>query len=735
MFNTWEADLDYLNNKFTDPDYHESDGLSHDKIIEGLEQLYRDSKDLSHTIAKARAFEFVLDNARSDVSPHDWFIGIEEYGKKSIAQVFCRRWEHDLLENILPEANAKLVLNNKIGRLKTYIDYCHSVPDYDAIFALGFPGLLRRSEDYRQMHIETGTMTPEKKIYFDAIDIEYSAVLRFLDRLISVAALKKNKRSELTLTCLKSLRSGPPQNTYEALQIIWIYFLLSEYIDVLQVRSFGNLDRIIYPYYKRDIEQRLFSKEQIREFFRYFMMQASAMHYYVGHPFYFGGTDANGNSEINELSYLIMDEYDQMGIFDPKLQVKLAPNTPQAFVDKCLDMIRRGHNSIVFVCEPSIKDALMKKGVRDLDDIRTCNVHGCYEVSPAGKSVATAGGAINMAKVLELTFNNGKDPVSGIVAGPQTGTCDTFDSYERFYQAYLQQAVSALEDQLEITRSYDDYYLYMNPVPMFSATIKNSLIEGFDAYAGGAPYNFSGIMIMYVGTVADALMAIKKYVYDNKIISIADLKKALDNNWEGYERLRIAIRKDDEKYGNNRDEVDRIAKELAEYMAGLINGQALGSGRHAKAWATLHCTQFFRSHSPITGATPDGRRLGDELSKNISASSGVNHAGATGLILSATKLDSKLFPADFPVDITLHPSSIQGDDGLTAMRGLLMTYMNRGGNAIHFNVFDGKTLREAKTHPEKYSDLQIRVCGWNVLWNNLESWEQDNYIMQAEAHA
>ena len=89
-----------------------------------------------------------------------------------------------------------------------------------------------------------------------------------------------------------------------------------------------------------------------------------------------------------------------------------------------------------------------------------------------------------------------------IVAGPQTGTCDIFDSYERFYQAYLQQAVSALEDQLEITRSYDDYYLYMNPVPMFSATIKNSLIEAFDAYAGGSPYNTSGIMISPAWTIS-----------------------------------------------------------------------------------------------------------------------------------------------------------------------------------------------------------------------------------------
>lgn len=276
-------------------------------------------------------------------------------------------------------------------------------------------------------------MTPDKKDYFDAIKIEYTAILAFLDRLVAIAENKGTPRSQMTARCLKTLRNGPPQNTYDVLQIIWIFFLLSEYIDILQVRSFGNLDRMLYPYYLKDIREQRFNQDQIREFFRYFMMQASTMNYYVGHPFYFGGTDENGNSVINELSYLIMDEYDKMGIFDPKLQVKLAPNTPQAFIDKCLDMIRRGHNSIVFVCEPAIRSALIRKGVKDLDDIRLCNVHGCYEVSPAGKSVATAGGAINMAKVMEITFNNGTDPVSGIAIGPETGECETFVTYEDFY--------------------------------------------------------------------------------------------------------------------------------------------------------------------------------------------------------------------------------------------------------------------------------------------------------------
>ena len=134
-----------------------------------------------------------------------------------------------------------------------------------------------------------------------------------------------------------------------------------------------------------------------------------------------------------------------------------------------------------------------------------------------------------------------------------------------------------------------------------------------------------------------------------------------------------------------------------------------------------------------TAATPDGRFSGEECSKNASSVQGMNRDGATALIASIGKLDSRLFMGDFPVDICLSPGTVAGRDGLDAMYGLLMTYLNNYGHAIHFNIFSADTLRDAKAHPEKYKDLQVRVCGWNVLWNSLTEAEQDFYIRQAEA--
>ena len=134
----------------------------------------------------------------------------------------------------------------------------------------------------------------------------------------------------------------------------------------------------------------------------------------------------------------------------------------------------------------------------------------------------------------------------------------------------------------------------------------------------------------------------------------------------------------------------------------------------------------------LTAASPDGRKKGEELSKNLSASMGQNREGATAAILSVTKIDATEYTGDACLDLGLLPSAVKGDDGLDAMYGLLKTFVDRGGHALQINVFNADTLRDAQAHPEKYQDLQIRVCGWNVLWNNINKKEQDGFIKQAE---
>jgi formate C-acetyltransferase len=226
-------------------------------------------------------------------------------------------------------------------------------------------------------------------------------------------------------------------------------------------------------------------------------------------------------------------------------------------------------------------------------------------------------------------------------------------------------------------------------------------------------------------------MAVNELVFIKKETTLAELKAALDNNWQGSEVLLQKIRRDPDHFGNNSD-ADAVTVDFLTRLAKHINFKP--NSRGGIYTTALHSANAFMGHWRELGATPDGRRTGDEFTKNASVRPGSNFNGVTAVINSVLKLDPSDFMADFPLDIMLHPSAVAGEEGLLAMRSLLMTYIKRGGHAIHFNVFSSDMLKDAQAHPENYRDLQVRICGWNVLWNNLSTEEQNSYLEQAEAN-
>ena len=176
--------------------------------------------------------------------------------------------------------------------------------------------------------------------------------------------------------------------------------------------------------------------------------------------------------------------------------------------------------------------------------------------------------------------------------------------------------------------------------------------------------------------------------------------------------------------------MDLYAQSISRFAASRVNLRPNARGGFYKA--AMHSARTFFTFGERTGATPDGRMSGDEMSKNLSPTMGMDVRGVTALLSSVAKIDSALYPEDCNLDVMLHPATVQGEDGLVAMRALLQTYMEHNGISIHFNVFDPAVLEEAQKHPEKYKSLQVRVCGWNVLFNNLQKKEQDAYILRAK---
>lgn len=738
-----QEDRNYIENKYhrTDEpydgirrfDYHgyefdPTTGMTDEEIKCGLEKLVKDMDGQPRHIIKARCVEYVLDHTRIDVNEHDYFPAMYSWGR-IIDKYTIDVWHAEARAGAKEQMSSD-ILNEfpKTGLAWFSLDFDHTVPDYDSMMSLGFSGMLQRARASYENIKASGTLTEKQDIFFRSVEIEYTAIIRFVDRLYKYALTKTFDKAPTIVKALKQVRDGAPTNTYESLLLNYIYFMVSESIEHYQVRSLGyGLDGTLYPFYQKDLAENKFTKEELGRFIAYFLMQFSGIASYWGQPMYLAGTNLDGTTKVNDLTYYILDIYDQLDIYNPKIQIKLHPSTPKDFILHALDMIRHGSSSIVFVNEETIVKALMRQGAtyeKAVDSV----VKGCYEYVTKADALCISFSTFNALKPVELVFNRGVDHKTGIKVGIDTGDVTQFTTFEQFYNAYRAQFVHAVQKMLECLSKFEPYVNSVNPSILYSTTIPRCIETLTDATDGGIK-NISSMWLNGFGTSVDALMAVYELVFEQKVTTMAELKAALDANWQGYEKLRLKALRCKHKYGNG----DKMADSYANTIHNLYSAQfsALKNCHGGNYEYELHGARAFIEQGWATWATPDGRLVGNEVSKNASPTPGMDRNGVTALIRSATNMDLSLCDSGCCLDVMLHPSAVQSEDGLEAFYSILTTYQKNGGASIHFNVFNAETLIDAQKHPENYKNLQVRVCGWNVLWNNMVKEEQDAYIERA----
>ncbi|MBO5270950.1 MAG: hypothetical protein J6B77_09195 [Clostridia bacterium] len=703
--------------------FSEDSGMPPEEILAGITENDRLYAHLPHSVRKARALEYVLKNTRISCDRRDVFPALNMMDRP-LREPITQVWRKEVFGTIIPEVEAKRKALEKAGAVTIWPDYDHSVPDWDRILSLGFEGILRESESARAKH----SLSAEEDAFFESIRITYTAIIDLIGRLAALA--DRTEGAEKLARALHRIQHGAPSTFYEALLTNYLYFIICEHIEGLQVRSLSNFDRLFFGFYENDLKNGV-SEDELRRDLAYYFLQFTAIGNYWNQPVYIGGENADGSTVINALSYVFLDVYDKMKIYNPKIQIKVSKSTPKELLLKALDMIRHGNNSIVFVCDETIRKALVRAGLTE-EQARTCDIKGCYEYAVRG-GMAFGMNYLNLLKPLEYALHGGCDGVSGGKAGLDCADVAAYDSFDAFLAEYKRQLCEIIRVTIETVNAFENYLAYINPQAMISATFSSCLEKKRDALLGGGVTNGSTISIGFLADAVDSLLMIKKYVYERKELTLAQFRDILDRDYEGAELFRKKLLGDREKYGNNMERPDALAVELFTFVRENIVGKPNASGRGGTWNCSFHSARMTYVQGKKTAASPNGRRLGEELSKNVSASMGQNRAGATAAILSATKLDATAITSDVSLDLGLLPSAVRGEDGLRAMLGLLMTFCRRGGHALHINVFDADTLRDAQANPEKYADLQIRVSGWNVLWNNINKEEQDGFIRQAEA--
>ncbi len=698
-------------NPFSRMTYHgwdcdASTGLDDAEMKSALEAYVSSLTDTEHAVIKAKAFAYVLDHMRFTVDAHDFFPCLYNWNRP-LNPLTVSRWTNYGL--VPADVAAKRDELGRTGEVTSWIDYDHSVPDWNALYELGFVGIRERARDYRSSRDE---LTAKEAAYFDSIEIEYSAILRLIERLADYAHGCDFAKAPVIAECLDSLANGAPRTLYERLMLIYLYFMLSESVDSYQVRSLGSgFDHDIAAPYRADLASGKFGEEELDGFIGYFLMQFAAIGNYWGQPLYLGGTNLNGSTKVSEISMKLLEIYDELGLYNPKIQIKYSKNTPREFMKKVLDMIRRGHSSFVFVCEENIKARMLERGL-PYERIYDFDVKGCYEYALRAGEFSTAPYYVNLLAPIVKALERVSDDAS----------------YDEIYAAYEARVREIFENGVAYCRAIEVQLADVNPSPMLSATITSSLEKARDAYHDGSELNTTAFVVGALGSAVDSLMAIKSLVFDEKCVTLGELKRILAENWsDAHLRARALACK--HKYGCGDPASDALARKIIDIV---LDYQGLDNYRNGYFKIAIHSARQFIELGAKTPATPDGRLAGDETSKNASPVIGMDRNGVTALIRSACELLPDACYEGFGFDVMLHESAVRGDDGLDAMYALLLAYEAGHGSSIQFNVCSAETLREAQEHPEKYRNLQIRVCGWNVLWNNMPKSEQDKYIERAE---
>ena len=534
-----------------------------------------------------------------------------------------------------------------------------------------------------------------------------------------------------------------PRDFWEALQYYW-FVHLGVTIELNPWDAFcpGKLDQHLLPFYTDGLQAGTLTAELATELLQCFWIKfnnqpappkvgvtaAESSTYTDFAQINTGGVREDGSDAVNEVTYLILDVIEEMRLLQPSSSIQVSKKNPDRFVRRAARIIRTGFGQPSVFNSDLIVQELVRMG-KTVADARNGGSSGCVEVGAFGKENYNLTGYFNMPKVLELALHNGLDPRTGRQLGPRTGNPLSFTSFEELFAAFRQQLVHFVDVKVRGNNVIERLYAAYMPAPFLSLLIDDCISAGRDYHDGGARYNTTYIQGVGLGTMADALTAIKYWVFDRKTFDMGELLAALDDDFEGHERIHQMLRNKTPKYGNDDEYADAVMQAVFEAYYEAVDGRPnTKGGTYRINLLPTTCHVYFGS---VTGATPDGRSAGTPLSEGISPVQSADTHGPTAVIKSAAKMDHARTGGTL-LNQKFTPQLLASDAALDKLVDLVRTYFKLDGHHIQFNVVDASTLREAQEQPELHRNLIVRVAGYSDYFCDLGRELQDEIIARTE---
>lgn len=673
----------------------------------------------------------------------------------------------------------------------------HVTVKYEKVLEVGYEGIIEEvKEELSKCNVADDDYA-KRSHFLKSVIQSCEAVIVYANRYAELALnmakqcndnVRRNELLEIASNCARVPAKGA-RSFYEACQSFWFVQMLLQVESSGHSISPGRFDQYMYPYYKADIESGKITKEFAQELMDCIWIKlndlnkvrdAGSAEGFAGYGLFqnliVGGQDAGGIDVTNDLSFMAIESSMHVMLPQPSLSIRVWNGSPHKLLIKAAKLTRTGIGLPAYYNDEVIIPSLLNRGLT-LADAREYNIIGCVEPQKAGKTDGWHDAAFfNMCRPLELVFSNGYD--KGELVGVETGDVTKMETFEEFYNAYKKQMKYCIELLVNADNSIDVAHMERCPLPYLSSMVDDCIKRGKSVQEGGAIYNFTGPQGFGVANMADSLYAIKKLVFDEKKVTLAEYKDALENNYgrglslERVEELtREVIKKlendghtiDAEvvaqvsatialdsldnskkskydkllemidevpKFGNDIKEVDQFARDVAYvYTRPLENYKNPRGGQYQ---AGLYPVSANVPLGAQTGATPDGRLAHTPVADGVSPSAGKDLFGPTAAANSVAKLDHGIASNGTLFNQKFHPSVLAGRTGLEAFVNFIRGYFDQKGSHIQFNVVSRDTLIEAQKNPEKYKTLVVRVAGYSALFTSLSRSLQDDIINRTE---
>jgi formate C-acetyltransferase len=628
----------------------------------------------------------------------------------------------------------------------------HLAPNYAGVMTRGLDALIVETRTrLARLDLTEPAALPRRDFLAAAIQVAQAAI-DFAHRYAALAGAlasgepdprRQGELREIARIC-RRVPAKPAETFHEALQSFWFLHLVIQIESNGHSISPGRFDQYLWPWYAADVAAGRLDPERALALLDCLWVQfngilklrdKTASRGFGGYPLFqnliLGGETAQGRDATNALSYLCLEATRRTRLPQPSLSVRVHARAPDAFLRAAADLAREGLGMPAFFNDEAIVPVLLDMGVT-LAEARDYAEVGCVEPQAAGKTNGYyPAGFLNLGKVITLALNNGRDPLTGRQLGPATRGWTGFASFGDVERALDRQLDHAIGLMVTAVNVLDRLHGTTAPNPFVSLLVEDCLGRGRAYEDGGAIYNYTSPNAVGLANAADALMAVKRLVFDEGRVSMPALLAALAEDFATGEPLRQLLLHRAPKYGNDEDEVDGLARALAtRILRGFKAYRNARGGRFEPGLQSISAHALFRD---AVAATPDGRTASMLLADGgISPAQGRDRRGPTAVIRSAAKLDQREASNGTLLNLKLSPDAVAGEAGLANLAALIRTYFQLGGQHVQFNVVSTAMLREAQDHPEEYRDLVVRVAGFSVLFSAIDSVLQEDIIARTE---